>query len=128
MTALEVAVGFADVVRFKANTLMFAEPDTQYTISVWAKGTGRIKMYMTANTIGSINMDGAKRIDTDGETEYMELTSTWKRYEATITTDKTVAKNGRVYPCACSTQVPRCGATVGRWRKAAWRRVAAVRR
>lgn len=98
MTALEVAVGFADVVRFKANTLMFAEPDTQYTISVWAKGTGRIKMYMTANTIGSINMDGAKRIDTDGETEYMELGSTWKRYEATITTDKTVAKNGRVYP------------------------------
>lgn len=98
MTALEVAVGFADVVRFKANTLTFAEPDTQYTISVWAKGTGRIKMYMTANTIGSINMDGAKRIDTDGETEYMELGSTWKRYEATITTDKTVAKNGRVYP------------------------------
>lgn len=98
ITALEVAVGFADVVRFKANTLTFAEPDTQYTISVWAKGTGRIKMYMTANTLGSITMDGAKRIDTDGETEYMELTSTWKRYEATITTDKTVAKNGRVYP------------------------------
>ena len=98
MTALEVAVGFADVVRFKANTLTFAEPDTQYTISVWAKGTGRIKMYMTANTLGSITQDGAKRIDTDGETEYMELGSTWKRYEATITTDKTVAKNGRVYP------------------------------
>ena len=55
-------------------------------------------MYMTANTLGSINMDGAKRIDTDGETEYMTLSSTWKRYEATITTDKTVAKNGRVYP------------------------------
>ena len=98
MTALEVAVGFADVVRSKTNTLTFVEPDTQYTISVWAKGTGRIKMYMTANTLGSITMDGAKRIDTDGETEYMELTSTWKRYEATITTDKTVAKNGRVYP------------------------------
>ena len=98
MTALEVAVGFADVVRFKANTLTFAEPDTQYTISVWAKGTGRIKMYMTANTLGSITQDGAKRIDTDGETEYMELGSTWKRYEATITTGKTVAKNGRVYP------------------------------
>ena len=98
MTALEVAVGFADVVRFKANTLTFADPDTQYTISVWAKGTGRIKMYMTANTLGSITQDGAKRIDTDGETEYMELGSTWKRYEATITTDKTVAKNGRVYP------------------------------
>lgn len=81
-----------------AKNPLFAEPDTQYTISVWAKGTGRIKMYMTANTIGSINMDGAKRIDTDGETEYMELGSTWKRYEATITTDKTVAKNGRVYP------------------------------
>lgn len=98
MTALEVAVGFADVVRSKTNTLTFVEPDTQYTISVWAKGTGRIKMYMTANTLGSITMDGAKRIDTDGETEYMELGSTWKRYEATITTDKTVAKNGRVYP------------------------------
>ena len=98
MTALEVAVGFADVVRSKTNTLTFVEPDTQYTISVWAKGTGRIKMYMTANTLGSITMDGAKRIDTDGETEYMELTSTWKRYEATITTDKTVAKNGRVHP------------------------------
>lgn len=83
-------VGYADVIRTISGITPYTEPNTQYTISVWAKGKGRIKMYLIAPATGSINMDGKGRIDTDGECEDMALTGDWKKYESTVTTSATV--------------------------------------
>lgn len=83
-------VGYADVIRTISEITPYTEPKTQYTISVWAKGKGSIKMYLIAPATGSINMDGKGRIDTDGECEDMALTGDWKKYESTVTTSATV--------------------------------------
>ena len=83
-------LGYADVIRTISGIKPYTEPKTQYTISVWAKGKGSIKMYLIAPATGSINMDGKGRIDTDGECEDMALTGDWKKYESTVTTSATV--------------------------------------
>ena len=83
-------VGYADVIRTISGIKPYTEPKTQYTISVWAKGKGSIKMYLIAPATGSINMDGKGRIDIDGECEDMALTGVWKKYESTVTTSATV--------------------------------------
>ena len=83
-------LGYADVIRTISGIKPYTEPKTQYTISVWAKGKGSIKMYLIAPATGSINMDGKGRIDIDGECEDMALTGVWKKYESTVTTSATV--------------------------------------
>lgn len=83
-------LGYADVIRTIYKITPYTEPKTQYTISVWAKGKGSIKMYLVAPATGSINMDGKGRIDIDGECEDMALTGVWKKYESTVTTSATV--------------------------------------
>ena len=83
-------LGYADVIRTISGITPYTKPKTQYTISVWAKGKGSIKMYLIAPATGSINMDGKGRIDIDGECEDMALTGVWKKYESTVTTSATV--------------------------------------
>ena len=83
-------LGYADVIRTISEIKPYTEPKTQYTISVWAKGKGSIKMYLIAPATGSINMDDKGRIDIDGECEAMALTGVWKKYESTVTTSATV--------------------------------------
>ena len=72
---------------------LFVEPKSQYTISVWAKGSGELRMYLRATqTIGCIDMDGNVTVDKDG-TAVFALTPQWKKYYATVTTGATVTEN-----------------------------------
>lgn len=76
-----------------AKNPLFAEPDTQYTVSVWAKGSGELRMYLRATqTLGCVSGEGVLTTDKDG-TAVFELTDEWKRYEATVTTGATVTEN-----------------------------------
>ena len=72
---------------------LFVEPKSQYTISVWAKGSGQLNMYLRATqTIGCIDMNGNVSVDKDGSATF-QLTPEWKKYEATVTTGTTVMEN-----------------------------------
>lgn len=72
---------------------LFVEPKSQYTISVWAKGSGQLNMYLRATqTIGCIDMNGNVSVDKDGSATF-QLTPQWKKYEATVTTGTTVTEN-----------------------------------
>ena len=72
---------------------LFVEPKSQYTISIWAKGSGQLNMYLRATqTIGCIDMNGNVSVDKDGSATF-QLTQEWKKYEATVTTDTTVTEN-----------------------------------
>ena len=72
---------------------LFVEPKSQYTISVWAKGSGQLNMYLRATqTIGCIDMNGNVSVDKDGSAAF-QLTQEWKKYEATVTTGTTVTEN-----------------------------------
>jgi hypothetical protein len=74
------------------NTLLL--PDTEYTLSFYAKGSGHLVTYVFPNALGQIIMTngcpewvGSK--PTDGHCEY-PLSSEWKRYFVTFrTTDDT---------------------------------------
>ena len=81
------------VMNADAKNPLFAEPDTQYTVSVWAKGSGELRMYLRATqTLGCVSGEGVLTTDKDG-TAVFELTDEWKRYEATVTTGATVTEN-----------------------------------
>ena len=72
---------------------LFVEPKSQYTISIWAKGSGQLNMYLRATqTIGCIDMNGNVSVDKDGSATF-QLTQEWKKYEATVTTGTTVTEN-----------------------------------
>ena len=71
------------VVRSKSSSTYFTEPDTQYTFSVWAKGSGTLRLTFSG-VIGGISMDG-EIVRTYTSPVNFELTGNWKRYELTAT-------------------------------------------
>lgn len=76
-----------------AKNPLFVEPKSQYTISIWAKGSGQLNMYLRATqTIGCIDMNGNVSVDKDRSASF-QLTPEWKKYEATVTTGTTVTEN-----------------------------------
>ena len=72
---------------------LFVKAKTQYTISVWAKGTGSMNMFLRASqTAGVIcGKDDWQAGNTSVGT--FNLTQEWQKYEATVTTGAAVTEN-----------------------------------
>lgn len=67
------------------------EPNTTYTLSYWAKGTGNIKNYFYPNCVASgIGSQGQKVTSSDGHIQF-SLNSEWVRHWVTWTTTSDVS-------------------------------------
>ena len=72
---------------------LFVKAKTQYTISVWAKGTGSMNMFLRASqTAGVIYGKDEWQVGNTSVGTF-NLTQEWQKYEATVTTGTTVTEN-----------------------------------
>lgn len=72
---------------------LFVKAKTQYTISVWAKGTGLMNMFLRASqTAGVIYGKDDWQVGNTSVGTF-NLTQEWQKYEATVTTGAAVTEN-----------------------------------
>lgn len=72
---------------------LFVKAKTQYTISVWAKGTGSMNMFLRASqTAGVIYGKDDWQVGNTSVGTF-NLTQEWQKYEATVTTGAAVTEN-----------------------------------
>lgn len=72
---------------------LFVKVKTQYTISVWAKGTGSMNMFLRASqTAGVIYGKDEWQVGNTSVGTF-NLTQEWQKYEATVTTGAAVTEN-----------------------------------
>lgn len=72
---------------------LFVKAKTQYTISVWAKGTGSMNMFLRASqTAGVIYGKDEWQVGNTSVGTF-NLTQEWQKYEATVTTGAAVTEN-----------------------------------
>ena len=72
---------------------LFVKAKTQYTISVWAKGTGSMNMFLRASqTAGVIYGKDDWQVGNTSVGTF-NLTQEWQKYEVTVTTGAAVTEN-----------------------------------
>lgn len=104
---------YIDVVRW--NSVLTPEAGVQYTLSFWAKGTGEIRSYLSANVCDWVLSETKNEVGVSDGYIAFQLTSGWKRYSVTWSTrtDTSGAKNlipVRLMPnSSTASQVSVCG-------------------
>lgn len=79
-------------------------PNTEYTLSFWAKGNGKIKSFFYPNcVISGVNSQGVKTSSSDGNIQ-TTLSDTWTRYWITWKTLSSVAGIKSLLPCRQETE------------------------
>lgn len=79
-------------------------PNTEYTLSFWAKGNGKIKSFFYPNcVISGVNSQGVKTSSSDGNIQ-TTLSDTWTRYWITWKTLSSVTGIKSLIPCRQETE------------------------